>query len=654
MVYDALNRRVRQTDPDGHTRYAEFDSQNNQVSAYDARGPLIPDPLGLYTSGNINDRGNALRSAYDGLRRPWQQTSQLTTTGEGGDPLNTTNTYNPDGLITLGTTFDANSRVVSRTDDDGNTQLYAYDVHNRQVAITNADGGWRAWTFDRDDNPTSLRDENNTLHTFTYDGLNRLRAHALSLDATKTNVAGLPLLVGTTLQTFDYDGLSRLVRSFDNNDPAATNDDWTVTQAYDSLERVLEDNQNGRVVNSGYSAEDRTTLYYPNGRVVHQTFDGLNHLVHLANQDTLAVDIDLQGPGPCPSPRQLKCAFSIPVAGLLATDNRSFNNEGLVTGAQQTCSSNTVDSFFFSRNRENEVVAIQRFASLGATFYGEFQTHGYDSAGRETSFTSATNTPSGGGSVTLQTIFDGAQNYRQLLDGQGNVLQIMNVDPVNELQGDSLRYGSSPSTGIRTRDSNFIYQWDGLNRLRVVRQRATPGNIVAVYTYDAQPAIYGGRRVQKTVSNSGALNGTTRFYYDGANAIEETTVNGGNERVARQFIFGTGPDEVFAMDADTNGDGVPDALFFYQRDHNHNTTQLLAVNGSNAVPYELYGYNFRGAPAVFDASTLTNRPFSAAGNPYLFTGQRWDAETGLYYYKARYYDTVYGVFLSDSLKIHSG
>lgn len=185
--YDANSRLTFQVKDNG-----------NPVGAYNARGPLMPDPLGLYTSGNINARGNATRNAYDGLGRPWQKTIELTITGEGGDPLNPTNTYNPDGLITLRTTYDANGRMVSRADDKTNTQFYAYDVLNRQVAITNADAGWRAWTFDRDDNAITLRDENNTLHTFTYDGLNRLRAHALSPDATKTNVAGLPLLVGTT------------------------------------------------------------------------------------------------------------------------------------------------------------------------------------------------------------------------------------------------------------------------------------------------------------------------------------------------------------------------------------------------------------------------------------------------------------------------
>ena len=35
----------------------------------------------------------------------------------------------------------------------------------------------------------------------------------------------------------------------------------------------------------------------------------------------------------------------------------------------------------------------------------------------------------------------------------------------------------------------------------------------------------------------------------------------------------------------------------------------------------------------------------ALGNPYRYTGRRLDAETGLYYYRARYYDPVAGRFL---------
>jgi len=36
---------------------------------------------------------------------------------------------------------------------------------------------------------------------------------------------------------------------------------------------------------------------------------------------------------------------------------------------------------------------------------------------------------------------------------------------------------------------------------------------------------------------------------------------------------------------------------------------------------------------------------SIIGNPYMFTGRRFDSETGLYYYRAIYYDPYIGRFL---------
>jgi len=41
----------------------------------------------------------------------------------------------------------------------------------------------------------------------------------------------------------------------------------------------------------------------------------------------------------------------------------------------------------------------------------------------------------------------------------------------------------------------------------------------------------------------------------------------------------------------------------------------------------------------------TTADSSAVGNPYLFTGRRLDSETGLYYYRFRYYKSEVGRFL---------
>ncbi|MHB8633537.1 MAG: RHS repeat-associated core domain-containing protein [Thermoplasmatota archaeon] len=82
---------------------------------------------------------------------------------------------------------------------------------------------------------------------------------------------------------------------------------------------------------------------------------------------------------------------------------------------------------------------------------------------------------------------------------------------------------------------------------------------------------------------------------------------------------------------------------------------VTALTNSNAAIVEGYLYEAYGKPVIVtpgpngrvdwgnDDVTATA---SAVDNPYLYTGQRHDADTGLYYYRARYYDSEAGQFLS--------
>ena len=54
---------------------------------------------------------------------------------------------------------------------------------------------------------------------------------------------------------------------------------------------------------------------------------------------------------------------------------------------------------------------------------------------------------------------------------------------------------------------------------------------------------------------------------------------------------------------------------------------VIGLTDSSGSLVEAYRYNVYGQP--LQASTV--------GNPYMFTGRRFDSETGLYYYRARYY-----------------
>jgi len=82
---------------------------------------------------------------------------------------------------------------------------------------------------------------------------------------------------------------------------------------------------------------------------------------------------------------------------------------------------------------------------------------------------------------------------------------------------------------------------------------------------------------------------------------------------------------------------------YYEADGLGTVTSLTATNGSIA---ESYTYDSFGNTT---ASTGTVR------NYFQYTGREFDTETGLYYYRARYYDPTTGRFLSeDPLRLPFG
>jgi len=64
---------------------------------------------------------------------------------------------------------------------------------------------------------------------------------------------------------------------------------------------------------------------------------------------------------------------------------------------------------------------------------------------------------------------------------------------------------------------------------------------------------------------------------------------------------------------------------------------VVALSNSNGDSCQSYEYSVYGQVAASDPNFLTN--------PYMFTGRRFDIETGLYYYRARYYNPYIGRFL---------
>jgi len=156
------------------------------------------------------------------------------------------------------------------------------------------------------------------------------------------------------------------------------------------------------------------------------------------------------------------------------------------------------------------------------------------------------------------------------------------------------------------------FTWDFENRLT---QASNPGVGTTTFRYDPF-----GRRIQK----SGPL-GTTNYLYDGT-TVEDELDNSGN--VLARYTATTDVDDPLAERRGSTGS-------YYQQDGLGSVTSLS--NGSGA-PTNTYTFDSFGN---LTASTGT------LANSFQYTGRESDLETGLYYYRARYYDPQGGRFISE-------
>ncbi len=233
-----------------------------------------------------------------------------------------------------------------------------------------------------------------------------------------------------------------------------------------------------------------------------------------------------------------------------------------------------------------------------------------------------------------------------MLDGLGNRSQVLTTPPTppstvtyaSDVVNQYTQVGGVTRThdnnGNLTDDGTYLFQYDFENRLVEVKLKATQA-VIATYRYDAL-----GRRVEKAVSGGA----TTRYVLDGQEAVEEYD---GQDVWQARYVYEDGIDRPRVMDqadqADVNGNqNTTEVLrFTYHQQALGSVTEISEPGGSVVewVTYDVYG-----KPTILDqqGNVVTQSP---VGNPYLFTGREFDAEDGLYFYRARAYDPVAGRFL---------
>jgi RHS repeat-associated protein len=170
--------------------------------------------------------------------------------------------------------------------------------------------------------------------------------------------------------------------------------------------------------------------------------------------------------------------------------------------------------------------------------------------------------------------------------------------------------------------SGKSYTWDFENRLT---QAVVPGTNGGTTSFKYDPF---GRRIQK----SGPF-GTTNYLYDGVNSIEEVDQSG---NILARYARTKKVDEPLS-------ESRSGTLSYYQRDGVGSVTSLSNSSGvlANTYTYDSYG------EVASSTGTLVN--------PFQYTGREFDSETGIYYYRARYFDPKAGRFLSeDQTRLRGG
>ena len=635
-----------------------------------------------------------LDQAEDGLInicRAWGDNSQLlalrdddgSTTGYIYDSHG--NTYiERRGLYVPGTAFALDG-------GDTGSFLMPIPVSSDPPVNTEPNGTDLAFLYYQDNLAEIIDEAGNNIYIF-YDALNRMNYCYIG------STAGF---IGTE-QEWMYDGLSRMTFNSNNN--------VTCTYVHDSLSRVIEQGQTIEIQPTKFISLDYeisavsgcgscgaqgqpSATTYPDGRKIHHRYDNLGRLISRADDN---------GSGGTFTP-----LATYQYIGRDRIASLTYQNDTRLTYIGQSHGANADVGYDGLRRIVNKrwekangqplgqgdlIVGFGHQKANGAPAYDRMnnklieeklhspdnsEVYRYDSSYRLTTFDRGTlNTAKD--AVAISTILPGAlQAQGWNLDGVGNWIDSSHTtggitgtetrthtdySEIYDIAGTPLPgnvFGTMQhdKNGNLTDDGKRLMKWDALNRLREVR-RKSDNQLVAVYFYDCM-----GRRFRKVVTNGGidndpSLNGTTDFYYDNWQVIEE---HDGSDNILRQYVYGVYIDEPLVIDDRSGGitiadlnDGTGAERLFY---HQNTRFSTLALTNSAGAIVEGYLYDAYGLQTVFTAGAngvvdfggddvLNQYGVSAVWNPYLFTGRRYDPETGWYYYRTRYFDSRAGRFIT--------
>ena len=640
-------------DSAGHVTSVSAPDQGQVVYTPGPSGPTaIQDAINRITNVTYTARGQ-----LETVQNPRLKTTRLAYNATTGDLTSIT-----DPLLNA-TTFgyDATGRRnrVTTPVPFSNATNYTYDVRGQLTRVDFPDTGFVSYTYDRGGRRATMSEKVTSqltrVTTYAYDNYGRL--HTVTDGNTPAGVT-----------TYDYDVMSRLTTITDaRGEPTVFH--------YDAFGRM------DRVTYPGTPPPVETFTYYPSGRlrtrtdrkglITTHTYDDLGRLAQKSYSDgspaaTFSYDLADRLTSASNADDTLNWVYDL--AGQLQSEE-STANASLVeyplydgSGNRMTLKLNGTVVLGYTYDDDDRIRTITRgsstftfahdevsrrktldFPNSGRATYGYdtksrltgVTTTGLDSHGHPVTLTSSTYTYdfaddrlTKGGDFAETYTYDTLSRLTQVNRGNqvreaysydkvGNRLSALNSSPwAYDDRNELLSYPSATfqydlnGNMISKIDStgSWTYDWNIENQLtRVLKNGAE----VTRYAYDPL-----GRRVEKVAGGV-----TTTSLYGGEDILRQTV--GTN---VTTYIHGPGIDEPLASE---NAAGVRTYI------HPDGLGSIVKTSNSSGAAVSTLKYNAFG---LLESGTPSS---------YAFTGREWEPESGLYYYRARYYDPKTGRLLNE-------
>lgn len=502
-----------------------------------------------------------------------------------------------------------------------------YDMLGRLLSATNPETGTIGYTYDNNSNTLTKTDNRNIQATYTYDQLNRLL-----LISYNDNITQNAFYVYDSAANGETNVVGRLSAS------STFGQRWTIW-SYDTMGRATSfsqcpGNSNGLPVNCTASTAtydfigDLLSLSSPTF-TTNYTYDRAGWMLSAqdTNGNTYANKVTYEPNGSVAS----FAAPSFTAEGAVVSYNYSYNKRFQPTHVSIGSSGVSLldKTYNYNAGADNgDVIAVTNsLASNRSVAYG------YDTLNRLTCAQASVTTL--GGNCAGTGAWGDAYSYddwgnllQKAANGNGESFSAINTNGVSTIGANNQMGSYTNQTGTRltptydlagniTNDGSNAYTFDAWNRITAA------GNNTYVYG----PS---GERWSKTANSN-----SPTYFYGPTGQLLEDEINGWNNYI---YLGGIRLAQVQYNGANPYSPSGWNIIHYYLADPLGTTDKL--VNNNGIVLDDQDFFPFGGA--VPNVGTVANPD----PNRFKLTGQERDAESGLDFFGARFYNSTLGRWMS--------